>query len=127
MVDGEMGVSAILPLTFEQRLQLKQAISDARRLRVAVETGCGCDLCIGERMGKTVLHGTETAYKKPYKCRCDECRTNAAAKRRARRRNPNIRIHNKSGYANGCRCSTCREAARIYEASRRAAKRQAAA
>lgn len=58
-------------------------------------------------------------------CRCKSCRAVAAAARAKRRKHPNVAVHGRNGYANGCRCGLCREGHRVYFAARYRAKKAA--
>jgi hypothetical protein len=80
-----------------------------------------CQAC--SREARTPDHGTHGRYRKG--CRCDQCLSAAAARRRPRvTQEPSFpaddpRHGTRNGYNNlGCRCDACRDAAVAYAARR---------
>jgi transposase len=70
-------------------------------------------------------HGTRERYtSRKWRCRCEACRTaNAEYARSLKNQDPPA--HGVSGYQNyACRCKVCKEAWRLHERSRRAARRR---
>lgn len=70
-------------MTPAERNALRLQIDASRRARTPHDPG---EVVLPALDGKvSVVHGTETAYDKPYNCRCKPCRAAAAAARRRRR------------------------------------------